>query len=247
MYHAGLLAAASEAGARVRGGCRVGGIRRSASGFELRTKRGRLAAREVVIATNAYTGPESPWHRRRLVATNAFMAATAPLDPALLAKLMPSRRIYIDYSRHMSNYWRPAPDSSRLLFGGQTGVMHRTPERMGRLLHADLERVFPELAGARFTHLWQGRLAMTMDRLPHLGVRNGIHFALGCTGAGLPMGTYIGHKIAKKLLGDADGKTPFDDRSFPVSPSLLGYPWYLPVRTAWARFQDWRGVAAKGH
>ena len=86
-----------------------------------------------------------------------------------------------------------------------------------------------------------------MDRLPHLGYRNDVFFAVGCNGAGLPMGTYIGHKTALKLMGDKDGATPFDNLPFPRSPSVLGYPWFMPMMTAWARWQDSRGKAAKGH
>ena len=193
MYHAGLLAAVQRAGARVHGHCRVTGFHRERDGIDLRTTHGKVRAGEVIMATNAYTGREAPWFRRRLIRTNAFMAATEPLDAALLKRLMPSQRIYMDYSRYMFNYWRAAPDANRLLFGGQTGLMHKRPEHIARLLQKDLARVFPELAGTRFSHLWSGVVAMTMDRLPHLGVRDGIHYALGCNGSGLPLGTYIGH------------------------------------------------------
>ena len=48
-------------------------------------------------------------------------------------------------------------------------------------------------------------------------------------------------------MDDPAGLTPFDDLPFRVTPGLFGYPWYLPALTAWARFQDWRGVASGGH
>ena len=248
MYHAGLRRAAEAAGARVAGGCAVTRLAREADGFRVRTERGDLRAGEVVIATNAYTGGLTPWFRRRLVRSTATMAACEAKDPALLRSLVPGDRTYIDYSRYQFNFWRIAPDApSRLLFGGQTGLMFKRPEEIALLLQADLARIFPELAGTRFSHLWRGEVAFTMDRLPHLGVHEGVHFALGCNAAGLPMGTWIGHKVALRLLGDPDGATPYDGRRFPLSPSILGYPWFMPVLTTWARWQDWRGAAAKGH
>ena len=247
MYHAGLRRAAEAAGARVTGGCAVTHLAREADGFAVRTGRGSFRAREVVIATNAYTGGLTPWFRRRLVRSTATMAACEARDPALLKSLVPGDRTYIDYSRYQFNFWRIAPDApSRLLFGGQTGLMFKRPEEIALLLQADLERIFPPLEGTRFTHLWRGEVAFTMDRLPHLGVHEGVHFALGCNAAGLPMGTWIGHKVALKLLGDPDGATPYDGRRFPVSPSILGYPWFMPLLTTWARWQDWRGAASKG-
>ena len=230
------------------GGCAVTKLAREAGGFAVRTDRGALRAQEVVIATNAYTGGLTPWFRRRLVRSHATMAACEAQDPALLKSLMPAERTYIDYSRYQFNFWRIAPDApSRLLFGGQTGLMFKRPEEIALLLQADLERIFPPLAGTRFSHLWRGEVAFTMDRLPHLGVHEGVHFALGCNAAGLPMGTWMGHKVALKLLGDPDGATPYDGRRFSVSPSILGYPWFMPILTTWARWQDWRGAAAKGH
>lgn len=247
-YHAGLRRAAEKAGARVAGGCAVERIARDREAFRVRTSRGTLRAGVVVIATNAGTGGVTPWLRRRLVRCTACMATCEPRDPALLESLIPGDRTCVDYSRHQFNFWRVAPDApGRLLFGGQTGLLFKRPEEIARLLQADLARVFPELAGTRFSHLWQGEVAFTMDRLPHLGVHEGLHFALGCNAAGLPMGTYIGHKIALQLLDDPTGDTPYDGRRFPRSPSILGFPWFLPVLTTWARWQDWRGAAARGH
>ena len=86
-----------------------------------------------------------------------------------------------------------------------------------------------------------------MDRLPHFGVHDGEHLALDCNAVGLPMGTWIGHRVALQLLGDPEGVTPYDERCFPVSPSILGFPWFMPILTTWARWQDWRGATAKGH
>ena len=248
MYHAGLRRAVEGAGARIAGGCAVTRLARESDGFRVRTERGDLRVAEVVIATNAYTGGVTPWFRRRLVRSIATMAACEARDPVLLKSLIPGDRTYIDYSRYQFNFWRIAPDApSRLLFGGQTGLMFKRPEEIALLLQADLERIFPQLAGTRFSHLWRGEVAFTMDRLPHLGVHEGVHFALGCNAAGLPMGTWIGHKVALQLLGDPEGATPYDGRRFPISPSILGYPWFMPILTTWAHWQDWRGAAAKGH
>lgn len=248
MYHAGLLAGAERAGARVLGGCAVEAIRHDGDGLTLSTSRGTVQAREVVIATNAYTKGVTPWFRQRMIPTRAFMAATEPLDPALINRLLPSHRTYVDYSRHMFNFWREAPDApDRLLFGGQTGFLFKSERDIAKRLQVDLKRIFPELEGTRFSHVWSGLIAFTMDRLPHLGKRDGLHFALGCNGAGMPMGTFIGNKVALKLLGDPEGKTPYDDIPFRLTPNVLGYPWYLPVLTAWARIQDARGIAASGH
>ena len=96
--------------------------------------------------------------------------------------------------------------------------MFKRPEEIAHRLQADLGRIFPTLAGTRFSHLWRGEVAFTMDRLPHLGVREGVHFALGCNAAGLPMGTWIGHKVALELLGDPESATPYGRAPLPHLP-----------------------------
>ena len=66
-YHAGLLARAQAAGATFVTRCPVLSIGREGDGFRLTTPRGSLQARDVVVATNGYTGAITPWLRRRVV------------------------------------------------------------------------------------------------------------------------------------------------------------------------------------
>ena len=105
------------------------------------------------------------------------------------------------------------------------------------------KRIFPSLEGTRFSHLWRGEVAFTMDHLPHLGV----HFALGCNAANPPKGTWIGHRVARRIFGNSESATPCVARRFPILPGILGYPWFMPLLTIWARGRDWRGAAAEGH
>ena len=67
---------------------------------------------------------------------------------------MPAERTCIDYARYQLNFWRIAPDApSRLLFGGQTGLKFKRLEEIAERLQADLARIYPPLAGTRFSHL----------------------------------------------------------------------------------------------
>src|SRR5262249_37579601 len=76
LLHAGLLARVREGGAGIHARTPVTALRREADGFELATCRGRLRAREVVVATNGYTGPATTGLRRRVIPINAFMVAS---------------------------------------------------------------------------------------------------------------------------------------------------------------------------
>ena len=74
-----------------------------------------------------------------------------------------------------------------------------------------------------------GTLGFTYDRMPHIGTRDGLHYAMGMNGAGVAMGTYIGHCMACRLLGHRDGDTLFAQGRFPAIPFYTGNPWFVPI------------------
>src|SRR5579864_4390622 len=68
LYHRGLLERARAAGAELIGGTPVKRIvRLDDEGFDVRTPQGTTRARDVLIATNGYTGDLLPWLQRRLI------------------------------------------------------------------------------------------------------------------------------------------------------------------------------------
>ena len=76
------------------------------------------------------------------------------------------------------------------------------------------------------------------DHLPHLGKRDGLHYALGYNGSGVAMAPYLGHKIALQLLGRFEGLSPFDQAPFRAYPFYTGRPWFLPLVERWYQRKD---------
>ena len=99
-------------------------------------------------------------------------------------------------------------------------------------------RVFPELARVKVTHSWMGFVAFTFDHLPHVGSQDGVHYAMGYCGNGVPRATYYGHKAAQKILGDAAGQSELDDLPFQTRPLYTGMPWFLAPSLAWYKLKD---------
>jgi glycine/D-amino acid oxidase-like deaminating enzyme len=60
-FHRGMLARVQEAGASVAAYCPATAIRRDGAVFIVDTPKGPVTARNVVVATNGYTGPMTPW------------------------------------------------------------------------------------------------------------------------------------------------------------------------------------------
>ena len=54
--------------------------------------RGVIEAKNVLIATNGYSGPAFPWIRRRVIPFDAYMIATERLSPDLPCPFLESER-----------------------------------------------------------------------------------------------------------------------------------------------------------
>ena len=239
-YHAGLIGRVRDAGAMVAGNNPVTSIQRNGGDFTVTTPRASLKARNVVVATNGYTGSVTQALRRRVIPVTSYMISTAPLSPNLMATLMPKGRMLTDSNRLLC-YFRPSPDNTRVLFGGRPAYTEIGPKRAAERLSRYMTRIFPELAGVELTHSWFGYIAYTFDRLPHVGEREEMHYAMGYCGSGVVMSTWLGRKAALRLLGRPEGKSAFAELGHPTSPFYHGKPWFLPFVQAWYQGADMLG------
>lgn len=239
-YHAGLIERVRQAGVPVVGNCPVTRVEGNGRGFTLTTPRGTLNARNVVVATNGYTGPVTQALRRRVIPVTSYMIATAPLSSNLMATLMPKGRMLSDSNRLLC-YFRPSPDNTRVLFGGRPAYTDIGPQRAAGRLARYMTRIFPELRDVELSHSWFGYIAYTFDRLPHVGERDGMHYAMGYCGSGVVMSTWLGRKAALRLLGQPEGRSAFANIAHPTSPFYFGKPWFLPVVQAWYQGADMLG------
>jgi glycine/D-amino acid oxidase-like deaminating enzyme len=219
LFHQGLLDRAIQAGVEVHPFTRVEEIRRQPGGMRVITSRGSIDCRNVVAATNGYTGPVTPWLRRRVIPIESSIFVTEPVDRVSMDRAFPTRRLIGDTSR-LHHYFRPTPDGERIMFGGRAGLSH---------LYGEFARIFPYLDGTPVSHCWTGNVAYSFDTMPHLGEHDGVHFFAACCGSGLNFGTYLGFKIAKRILGATDTRTAFDDLPFETRPLYYGRPWFLPA------------------
>jgi glycine/D-amino acid oxidase-like deaminating enzyme len=236
-YHQGLLTRALAAGATIVPHCPAMAIQRDGDGFVVRTPRGNIAARDVVVASNGYTGGVTPELRRRVIPIGSYIIATEPLEPALAARLIPKARVVSD-TRRLVFYYRLCSERRRMIFGGRVALSETDPRVTAPRLHAEMTALFPELASARISHSWHGFVAYTFDTMPHLGRRDGVHYAMGYCGSGVSLATYFGTRIGQQVLGLEEGRTALDDLAFPTRPFYTGVPWFLAPTLIWYRLRD---------
>lgn len=239
-YHRELLSRALATGAQIVGGCRALSIRKTAKGFSVSTSKGEVESLEVIVATNGYTTDLVPWIQRRVIPIGSYIIATEELPEGLVDELFPTDRIASDTCK-VVYYYRTSPDRRRILFGGRVSARETDTKESGPRLYERLCRIFPQLQGKAISHSWSGIVAYSFDELPHTGVHEGIHYALGYCGSGVAMASYLGMRTGQKVLGLTEGKTAFDDVTPPTQPLYTGQPWFLPAAVAYYRWiDDWQ-------
>ena len=243
-YARGLADAASRAGATLVGGVRVQRIDRAGGGAAIVTDKGILRAGAVLVATNGYSRTPGqtaalPWLARRLVPVGSYIIATEKLGKQRIRRLFPNLRMIADTKRVL-NYFRPSPDGERVLWGGRASFRSggAPPREAAPALYRAMTDVFPELRGVEITHAWTGYVAFTLDGLPHIGERDGIHFAAGCQGSGVAMASWLGHQVALKLARAGNAPFALDLQEFPAIPLYDGRPWFLPIVGEYYRLRD---------
>jgi glycine/D-amino acid oxidase-like deaminating enzyme len=236
-----LLSRARDSGALVVDRCPVNALKTTREGFEALTPRGVIHARQVLLATNGYSGPLSPWHRRRVIPIGSYQIATEPLGADRVRSLIPRGRNIVD-SRRVVVYFRPSVDGERIVFGGRAALAETDPLACVPRLRRMMERILPQLHSVRLSHAWVGWVAYTFDTLPHLGRHDGVYYCMGYCGQGVPLAPYFGRRIGQQMLGLAGGRTALDGLRFPSRPYYHGKPWFLAPSVFAYRMMDAIGI-----
>lgn len=244
-YVAGLAAAAKRAGAALFDHTPVQAVQRESSDgkpkFMVRTAKGNLLAREVLLASGAYTGSATAALRKKIIPIGSYIIATQVLAEDLARELSPKNRMIYD-SKHFLFYYRLTPDR-RMLFGGRAAFFpetENTVRRSAEILRQGMISVYPQLRNEKVEFVWGGTLDFAFDIMPHTGRSDGMHYSVGYAGHGVAIGTYLGTRLAGIICGEAND-SPFDDIPFPNPPIGLrsGHTWALPLAGAYYRFLDW--------
>jgi glycine/D-amino acid oxidase-like deaminating enzyme len=244
-YVTGLAKAAQRAGASLYDHTRVLHVKAEVANgnrrFRVSTSRGSLLAKEVLLASGAYTTSATPALRNKVIPIGSYIIATEILPADLARELSPRNRMIYD-SKHFLFYYRLTPDN-RLLFGGRAAFFpesENTVRESAGLLRRGMIKVYPQLRETKVEFVWGGTLDFTFDVMPHSGKLDGMYFAAGFAGHGVAAATWMGAKLAGVICGDPDDN-PFSAISFPAAPIGLrsGNSWALPLAGMYYRVLDY--------
>lgn len=236
----GMGDAAARAGADIHEGTRVQTIERvngtmDGTRFKVHTEAGVIEAKEVVVATNAWTGKLIPQFRMRVFPGESYVIATEPLNAETASELIPNKRMVYD-TRHILAYYRLSPEK-RMVWGGELTLRGASPQWNINALQKGMTRVFPELANTKLDYYWGGTLALTLDETAHAGQIDGMWYSMAYVGHGVTLATYLGMQIANGILGKPMNN-PFANLSMPLVPPHQESAWFVNIGKLWYRFLD---------
>lgn len=245
-----LARAAIAAGAQLYGRTPAERIEReegagTEGGWIVQTPNGRVRARRLMLATNAYTGEFSaalaPAVAREVIPFMSWQMATEPVGDNVRRSVIPGRQAISD--THGDLYFTRFDARHRLITGGRLLIPVNGRRRLEARIGRRLERMFAPLGRTGFDYVWNGYIGMTTDFMPRFHRLGPGGFAwAGCNGRGVGLSVALGREFAKALQ-DA----PEEELGFPLTePTPLPAHGLLrrlaPLRLLEYRWRDSREI-----
>ncbi len=219
-YCLGLARAAMSAGAVIYENSKATKLKIGGDSAVIETMTGSVRADRVVLACNGYLGKLYSPIASHIMPINNFIVASEPLSEAVAQRINPLNASLSD-SLFVINYWKLSKDR-RLIFGGGETYSDKFPESITDFVRPHLLSVYPELSDTCLDFGWGGTLAITRNRMPDMGVKQGVvYYAQGFSGHGVPTATMAGKLMALSLLGDCED---FDLMASVKPPAFPGGP-----------------------
>lgn len=201
-YCLGLARAAASAGAAIHEGSRAVEVDTGEKPF-VRTARGRVNAKFVIIACNAYLGRLVPKLYGRVMPVTSYIIATEPLGEDRARSFIRDGEAVAD-TNFIVDYFRITSDT-RMLFGGRASYTTLEPSDLGAYMKPRMTKIFPQLAGARIDFAWGGFIAITYNRIPDCGrLSPTAYYAHGYSGQGVALAGLYGKLMAEAIRGTAE-------------------------------------------
>jgi glycine/D-amino acid oxidase-like deaminating enzyme len=240
-YARGLARTALKLGARIHTGTPVNEIVHHSDEWAAVTPRGEVHARQLVLATDAYSGTLWPELATNQVVVTSVQTATEPLSDAIRTTILPGGTVASD-TRKLLYYFRLDGDG-RFIIGGRGSATDSVSQGVYAALHSVAIRMYPGLTGVPWPYRWYGRVGITRDFLPHLAeLAPGVWTVLGYCGRGVAMATTMGLVLGEMLNGGHRLAYPAAALK-PISLHALRQP-ALQAGIAYYRLRDALGIPA---
>lgn len=198
------------------------------------TAQGRVLAKKVVVAGNAYLGNLVPELSAKSMPCGSQVVTTEVLSDDMVQDLIPNGECVEDCN-YLLDYYRITGDN-RLLYGGGVVYGARDPSNVEALIRPKMLKTFPQLKDVKIDFAWTGNFLLTVSRLPQVGILNEhIYYSQGCSGHGITYTHLAGKVLSEAILGRPERMNAFAQlphypfpggRMFSVPFSAIGAAWY---------------------
>jgi gamma-glutamylputrescine oxidase len=179
------------------------------------TAQGRVRAKFVVVAGNAYLGGLIPELAAKSMPCGSQVLTTEPLSEELARSLLP-QDYCVEDCNYLLDYYRLSADN-RLIFGGGVVYGARDPADIEAIIRPKMLKTFPQLKDVKIDYTWTGNFLLTLSRLPQVGrLGDNIYYSQGCSGHGVTYTHLAGKVLANAIRGQAE--------SFDAFAQLPHYP-----------------------
>jgi glycine/D-amino acid oxidase-like deaminating enzyme len=212
----------------------------------VRTEKGEISGRALVLATNAYTGEFSkslmPDIAHEVMPVLSWQMATQPLSNEARETVIPGRQAMSD--THGELYFARYDARNRLVTGGAVIGPGNKPERLRARVAERLQRLWPQIGRIEFDYVWNGYVGMTTDFFPRIHRLGPDAYGwTGCNGRAVALAIALGDELSKAVRGVAekDLALPFSDPVPIVAHGLLRH--IAPLMLLVYRRRDAREIA----
>ena len=191
-------------------------VRSPAESFERRndrwvvkTEKGEISGRALIVATNAYTGEFSktlmPDIAHEVMPVLSWQMATQPLSESARKTIIPGRQAMSD--THGELYFARYDARDRLVTGGAVIGPGNKTERIKQRVGERLQRLWPQIGPVAFDYVWNGYVGMTTDFLPRIHRLGPDAYGwTGCNGRAVALSIALGDELSKAVRGVTEGE-----------------------------------------
>lgn len=242
----GLARVVLDLGGRIYARSPAIGFERRNDRWIVRTEKGEISGRALVLATNAYTGEFSntlaPDIAREVMPILSWQMATQPISEKARKTVIPGRQAMSD--THGELYFARFDARNRLVTGGAVIGPGNKAERIKARVAERLARLWPQIGPVQFDYVWNGYVGMTTDFFPRIHRLGPDAYGwTGCNGRAVGLAIPLGDELSKAVRGVAekDLALPFSD-PVPIMAHGLLRP-VAPMMLMVYRWRDAREIA----
>jgi glycine/D-amino acid oxidase-like deaminating enzyme len=222
----GLARTVRGLGAHIYARSPVESFERRGDRWVVKTAKGEISGRALVVATNAYSGEFSqslvPEIAREVMPVLSWQMATQPLSDNVRKTIIPGRQAMSD--THGELYFARYDARNRLVTGGAVIGPGNKVERIKARVTERLQRLWPQIGEVTFDYVWNGYVGMTTDFLPRIHRLGPDAYGwTGCNGRAVALTIPLGKELAKAVhgVGESELALPFTEPSPIVGHGIL--------------------------